>query len=374
MPDLMDYNLLIADARDAGMGPDPAYAVDRYLATECGVVFQSGIDGSTKLEGFTRDAHEKAKFWIFEYASKKRREERKAKAMEEIAEREVEEEADPKMTGVTTAEDLATADSDATESQAATSTGSTCDQEHGEVPCWKCTYFPKEKPVPQESIREQMLRIARMHRVDEETGEVTTMKWLQRLREIDPEWDIPELPPNPTKDDIALCEDRLNTIARVVREKRQRTATQRENMEARWKPTEDSADFFERISKPISDALRPHRLHGGKKSFPLLDAKISYAQTGGGWEIDKDMVMAKLKNMSQDELAALCASEGWVKVGIIVDWDLLKLALDHRGRKGVGMPGCIERPVDPYGKYEIKANATKANKKAKEKIGCEEQQ
>ena len=376
MPGLMEYNLLIADARDAGMEPDPAYAVDRFLATECGVVFQTGIDGSTRLEGFTRDVHERAKFWIFEYASKKRREERKQKAMEEIAEREeVEAEADPRTTGVTTAEDPATAGSDATESPAATTTGSTeCDQENGDVPCWKCTYFPEEKPVPKESIREQMLRIARMHRVDEGTGEVTESRWLKRLRELDPEWDIPELPEKPTKEEIALAQDRLNTIARVVVEKRQRTARQRENMEADWKPTEESADFFERLSEPIAVALRPHKLHGDKKSFKTLDGTVSWTKTGGGWEIDKDMVMAKLKNMDPEQLSALCRSEGWVKVGIIVDWKLLELALNSRGRKGVGMPGCIEKPSFEYGKYEIKAKATKADKKAKEKIGCEEQQ
>lgn len=79
-PGIYEYNELIAKARDAGID-NPAYAVDRYLDTECGVTFQTLLDGRTKLTGFNRDVILKTETWIFIQSSQKKREERKQQRM-----------------------------------------------------------------------------------------------------------------------------------------------------------------------------------------------------------------------------------------------------------------------------------------------------
>lgn len=453
-PGIYEYNELIAKARDAGVD-NPAYAVDRYLDTECGVTFQTLLDGRTKLTGFNRDVILKCETWIFIQGGQKKREQRKQERMTtepkkktladvltskewsgesqgivckfyqdqgietltllrtrdehaqkhpadiqalfdmlavamdkqlnpdghavegEIVEEDAEEEADPKI-GVTTAEDLATADSDATESQPATSTDSTdeeCDQPHKDQPCWNCDWEPtetakQEEPAPAaEPIAEQIKLVASGFGINEETGELKIPRWMQRLGWTD----------LPTGLDAADIKKRLDDCCRVVLEKKKRIAELKTNANAKWKRTIDSIPVYTKIGEILARSIKDQELKGKEKTIMCDEGRASFSQTGGYWEIDLDAVVAHLDRMSEEDFDKFCDDTPWVEVKTVVYEKGLHAALMKAGNQHE-LPGCLWVPPDPFGKFEIKSSVGGTTAKSKivdEPEGdeqCEEQQ
>lgn len=206
--------------------------------------------------------------------------------------------------------------------------------------------------------------------IDPETGEILQPSLIMRKFG----WtELPVLPPDPTKEEVAAFQAKLDQVLDVILNLKEQTERWTAANDIRCKPLEEVAQFWEEAFLiPQSKMLAPYGLPTYKsgqkigqyssKSLTLPSGCIDFTKVGGWKVFNPDLVKAQIAKEGIQKYACIDAK-------LVVSYNHDKLIACLKNGTIKSMPGTEKKNEDEFGKVTVVSAAKKLAEKqaAKEK-------